>query len=189
MWDGRLGTSIRTGLTSRLHVGKVWRDQTDTLSVSNRPRPVTVAVGVPRFRPRGGTAVRLPRLATASVVASTLLLAGLTGCTSDDEGSGGGGDTIVIGADLDNSSTVDIAYGRALQLRIEQENASGRLGGKKLVLRTQDNRSDPATSVRDMSTFAKDPTVAAVVAGSCDECLVEAARTIRTTKIPTIALA
>jgi len=69
--------------------------------------------------------VRLPRLATASVVALTLLLAGLTGCTSDDGGSGGG-DTVVIGADLDNSSTVDIAYGRALRLRIEQENASGR---------------------------------------------------------------
>jgi branched-chain amino acid transport system substrate-binding protein len=132
--------------------------------------------------------VRLPRLATAFVVASTLLLAGLTGCTSDDGGSGGG-DTVVIGADLDNSSTVDIAYGRALQLRIEQENASGRLGKKKLVLRTQDNRSDPATSLRNINTFADDPAVAAVVMGSCNDCIVEAARTIGSKKIPTIALA
>jgi branched-chain amino acid transport system substrate-binding protein len=132
--------------------------------------------------------VRLPRLATASVVASTLLLAGLTGCTSDDAPSGGG-DTIVIGADLDNSSTVDIAYGRALQLRIEQENASGRLGDKKLVLRTQDNRSDPATSLRDINAFAEDPAVAAVVMGSCNDCVVQAARTIGAKKIPTIALA
>jgi branched-chain amino acid transport system substrate-binding protein len=132
--------------------------------------------------------VRLPRLATASVVASTLLLAGLTGCTSDDGGSGGG-DTVVIGADLDNSSTVDIAYGRALQLRIEQVNASGRLGGKKLALRTQDNRSDPATSLRNVNTFADDPTVAAIVMGSCNDCAAEAARTINTKKIPTVALA
>src|SRR5690349_11897086 len=127
--------------------------------------------------PRGGTAVRLPRLATACVVASTLLLAGLTGCTSDDGGSGGGGGTVVIGADLDNSSTVDVAYGRALQLRIDQVNASGRLGKKKLALRTQDNRSDPATSLRNVNTFADDPTVAAIVMGSCDDCAVEAART------------
>jgi branched-chain amino acid transport system substrate-binding protein len=125
----------------------------------------------------------------ASVVASTLLLAGLTGCSSDDGGSGGAGDTIVIGADLDNSSTVDIAYGRALQLRIEQENASGRLGDRKLVLHTQDNRSDPASSLRNLGTFADDPTVAAVVMGSCSECVVEAARTIGTKKIPTVALA
>ena len=34
--------------------------------------------------------MRLPRLATASVVASSLLLAGLTGCTSDSGGPGGG---------------------------------------------------------------------------------------------------
>jgi len=133
--------------------------------------------------------VRLPRLATASVVASTLLLAGLTGCTSDDGGSGGGSDTIVIGADLDNSSTVDIAYGRALRLRIEQENASGRLGNKKLVLRAQDNRADPAASLRNLNAFAGDPAVAAVVMGSCDNCVVEAARTIGTKKIPTVALA
>ncbi|MCU7723270.1 ABC transporter substrate-binding protein [Actinoplanes sp. KI2] len=133
--------------------------------------------------------MRLPRLATASVVASTLLLAGLTGCTSDGAGSDGGGNTIVIGADLDNSSPVDIAYGRALQLRIEQENASGRLGDKKLVLRTQDNRSDPATSVRNVSALADDPTVAAMVMGSCNDCVVEAARTIGTKKVPTIALA
>ncbi|MFF5291640.1 ABC transporter substrate-binding protein [Paractinoplanes globisporus] len=133
--------------------------------------------------------MRLPRLATASVVASTLLVAGLAGCTSDDEASGGGGGTIVIGADLDNSSTVDIAYGRALQLRIEQLNASGRLGKKKLVLRTQDNKSDSTTSIRNISTFANDPSVAAVVTGSCDKCVVDAVKTINDKKLPTIALA
>lgn len=133
--------------------------------------------------------MRLPRLATASVVASTLLAAGLAGCTSDDEGTGGGGGSdIVIGADLDNSSAVDAAYGRALQLRIDQVNASGRLGDRKLVLRTQQNQGDPAASLRNISTFADDPTVAAVVEGSCDLCVVSAAKTITDKRLPVISL-
>jgi branched-chain amino acid transport system substrate-binding protein len=95
----------------------------------------------------------------------------------------------VIGADLNNSSTVDLAYGRALQLRIEQVNSSGRLGGRKLLLRTQDNRSDPTTSLRNISAFADDPSVAAVVSGGCDVCVVGATKTINDKKLPTIALA
>jgi len=95
----------------------------------------------------------------------------------------------VIGADLDNSSTVDTAYARALQLRIDQINASGRLGDRKLTLRTQDNRSDPTSSLRNISTFASDPNVVAIVAGSCSECVVGAAKTINDKQIPTIALA
>jgi branched-chain amino acid transport system substrate-binding protein len=133
--------------------------------------------------------VRL-RTATASIVASTLLVAGLAGCSSDDGDSGGGGDdVIVIGADLNNSSAVDAAYARALQLRIEQVNASGRLGKLKLLLRTQDNRADSTASLRNISAFADDPAVAAVITGSCDKCVVSAAKSINDKKIPTIALA
>ncbi|MET0422958.1 MAG: ABC transporter substrate-binding protein [Actinoplanes sp.] len=117
-----------------------------------------------------------------------LLAAGLAGCSSDDDESSASG-TIVIGADLNNSSTVDTAYARALQLRIEQVNASGQLGDRKLLLRTQDNRSDPTSSLRNISTFADDPNVGVVVTGSCDECVVGAAKTINDKKIPTIALA
>jgi branched-chain amino acid transport system substrate-binding protein len=133
--------------------------------------------------------VRLPRLATASVLASTLLVAGLAGCTSDDDKDQAGGGTIVIGADLNDASAVDTAYARALQLRIEQVNASGQLGDRKLLLRTQDNRSDPTASLRNISAFADDPAVAAVVLGSCDQCVVGAAKTINDKKIPAIALA
>jgi branched-chain amino acid transport system substrate-binding protein len=132
--------------------------------------------------------VRLPRLATASVVASTLLVAGLAGCSADDTGAGGE-QVIVIGADLDNSSPVDIAYARALQLRIEQVNASGKLGKRKLLLRTQDNRADTTASLRNISGFADDPSVAAVVTGVCGQCVVSAAKTINSKKIPTISLA
>ncbi|GAA2620532.1 ABC transporter substrate-binding protein [Paractinoplanes durhamensis] len=133
--------------------------------------------------------MRLPRLATASVVASTLLVAGLAGCTSDSGGSGGGSETIVIAADLNNSSSVDTAYGRALQLRVDQVNASGRLGDRKLQLRTQDNRADPTASLRNITTFADDPSVAAIVEGTCDQCMVGAAKTVNDKKVPTIVLA
>jgi branched-chain amino acid transport system substrate-binding protein len=131
--------------------------------------------------------VRLHRRVTASLVAPTLLLTGLAGCSSGDQA--GSGSTLVIGADLDNSSVVDTAYARALQLRIDQVNASGRLGDRKLALRTQDNRSDPTSSLRNISTFGDDQSVVAVVAGQCDECTVGAAKTIDDKHIPTIALA
>jgi branched-chain amino acid transport system substrate-binding protein len=131
--------------------------------------------------------VRLPRITAATAVAS-MLLAGAAGCTSDDDAPGGG-DTVVIAADLNNSSAVDTAYARALQLRIEQINASGQLGERKLALRTQDNRNDPTASLRNISTFADDPAVAAVVTGTCDQCVVGAAKTINDKTIPTISLA
>jgi branched-chain amino acid transport system substrate-binding protein len=132
--------------------------------------------------------VRLTRRVVASAVAATLLVAGLAGCSSDNDDSSGTGD-IVVGVDLDNSSAVDTAYARALQLRAEQVNASGQLGKRHLRLVIQDNRSDPTDSLRNISTYAGNPQVVAVVAGGCNECVVGAAKTINDKKIPTIALA
>jgi branched-chain amino acid transport system substrate-binding protein len=131
--------------------------------------------------------VRLPRRLTASVAASALVVTALTACDSDTES--GDKTQIVIGADLASGSAVDFAYTRALQLKVEQINASGVLGSRELVLRVQDNRSDPADSLRNIGTFAQDPAVAAVITGSCDACVVSAAKTINDQKIPTIALA
>jgi branched-chain amino acid transport system substrate-binding protein len=131
--------------------------------------------------------VRLPSRLTASVIASTLVVTALTGCDSDNES--GDIDEIVIGADLASSSTVDFAYTRALQLKVEQVNASGVLGDRRLVLRIQDNRGDPTASLRNISTFANDSKIAAVITGSCDACVVGAAKTINDQRIPTIALA
>ena len=132
--------------------------------------------------------MRLPRITAATAVAS-MLLAGAAGCSSDDDDAPGGADVVVIAADLDNSSPVDSAYARALQLRIEQINASRQLGDRELRLRTQDNRNDPTASLRNISTFADDPAVAAVITGACDACVVGAAKTINDKKLPTIALA
>jgi branched-chain amino acid transport system substrate-binding protein len=132
--------------------------------------------------------VRLPRITAAALAASMLLVAGAAGCSSDDD-QPDASDVITIAADLNNSSPIDTAYARALQLRIEQINASGRLGDRQLKLRTQDNRSDPTSSLRNISSFADDPSVAAVITGICDDCVVGASKTINDKRIPTISLA
>ena len=131
--------------------------------------------------------MRLPRRLTASVAASALVVSALTGCDSDSET--GDLTQIVIGADLASGSPVDFAYTRALQLKVEQVNASGVLGSRQLVLRIQDSRSDPRESLRIIDAFARDPAVAAVITGYCDACVVGAAKTINDQKLPTISLA
>ncbi|WP_412741006.1 ABC transporter substrate-binding protein [Krasilnikovia sp. MM14-A1259] len=116
-----------------------------------------------------------------------LLAATMVGCDSGDEA--GDPTEVVIGADLATGSAIDSAYARALQLRIEQVNASGQLGDRRLVLRVQDNRSDATSSLRNISTLADDARVATIVTGSCSECVVDAAKTINDKRVPTIALA
>ena len=130
--------------------------------------------------------MRLSRRVTASVIASTLVAAGLAGCSSGDDSSDV--TDVVIGADLTVGSTVDTAYARALQLKIEQLNASGALGNKRLVLRVQVNRADTTSSLRNIGTFADDPQVAAIITGSCGKCVVDASNTINNKRVPTIAL-
>src|SRR5918997_6084092 len=170
MWDSRPVTTRRRGLTRDLHVGKVWRDWTDPVSVFTRSTTDNVAMRPP---PRRHPQMRLIRGTTIPAAVGLLLAAGLTGCTSDDEPTAAPTD-VVIGADLADGSAVDTAYARALQLRIEQINASGRLGDRRLVLRIRDNRSDRTSSLRNVSTFADDPAVVAVVAGACNQCIVDA---------------
>ncbi|MEV6601222.1 ABC transporter substrate-binding protein [Actinoplanes sp. NPDC051346] len=131
--------------------------------------------------------MRLPRRLTASAAASALVISALTGCDSGSEP--GEKPTIVIGADLASGSAMDAAYARALQLRVEQVNASGLLGKHNLVLRIQDNKSDPTASLRNISTLADDASVAAIITGGCNECVVGAAKAINDKRVPTIALA
>jgi branched-chain amino acid transport system substrate-binding protein len=131
--------------------------------------------------------VRLSRRLTASAFVPALVAAALTGC---NVGGGAGDKTdVVIGADLTLGSPVDTAYSRALQLKVEQLNASGELGDKRLVLRVRDNHADTTDSLRTISTYADDPQIAAIVTGSCGACAVGAARTVNTKKVPVIALA
>ncbi|SCG34665.1 ABC transporter substrate-binding protein [Micromonospora halophytica] len=130
------------------------------------------------------------RSATIVALASAVLATTLTGCSFD----AGQEDLtpIVIGADLElsgASAPVGKAYQRALELKVEQLNASGALGGRKLELLVKDNRSDASESLRNIGDFSSDSKVSAIIMGGCNECAVGAALTINEKKIPTIALA
>ncbi|WBB74475.1 ABC transporter substrate-binding protein [Micromonospora sp. WMMD1128] len=130
------------------------------------------------------------RSASIAVLASAVLATTLTGCGIGGEPQ----DTspIVIAADLElsgASASIGKVYQRALELKKEQLNASGALGGRKIELRIKDNRSDAAESLRNINDFSGDSQVSAVIMGGCNECAVGAARTINDKRIPTIALA
>jgi branched-chain amino acid transport system substrate-binding protein len=132
--------------------------------------------------------VSFTRRATAFLLAGTLLAAS-AGC---DAGGDADAADIYIAADLELSGSgaaLGTAYERALQLKVEQVNASGVLGDRTMILRVADNHSDETNSLRNISTFGDDPAVAAIVAGACSACVVGAAKTINDKRIPTIALA
>jgi branched-chain amino acid transport system substrate-binding protein len=129
--------------------------------------------------------VRLSRRPPASLAVLTLLVTALTGCSSESAGK----TDVIIGADLSPTSDADLAYTRGLQLRVEQINASGQLGDRQLVIRFMDNRQDPTASLRDITAFADDPSVAAVITGACNSCIVGATKTLNDKHLPTVALA
>ncbi|TDB70931.1 ABC transporter substrate-binding protein [Micromonospora sp. KC721] len=130
------------------------------------------------------------RYATIVALASAVLATTLTGCTSGADQEAGA--PIVVAADLElsgASAQTGKAYQRALELKVEQLNSSGAMGGRRIELRVRDNRSDASESLRNIGDFTNDSTVSAIVMGSCNECAVGAVRTINEKKIPTIALA
>jgi branched-chain amino acid transport system substrate-binding protein len=114
----------------------------------------------------------------------------LPGCdlTTESEVAG----DIVIGVDLElsgSAAAIGEAYGDALRLKVDQLNASGVAGGRKITLAVRDNRSDSNLSLKNIGDFGDDPTIAAVITGSCSACLVAASRTINDKRLPTISLA
>jgi len=128
------------------------------------------------------------RSVTLSALTAVALVFSASACASED-GSTGDVEEIIIGADLELSGpTADIgnAYSRALELKISQVNESGILGNRKLKLDAKDNRSDSSRSLTNVGAFANNPAVAAIVMGTCAECVSKVADTV---KIPTIALA
>jgi branched-chain amino acid transport system substrate-binding protein len=114
----------------------------------------------------------------------------LTGCDTTTESEAGG--EIVIGADLElsgSAAAIGNAYHDALRLRVEQLNAAGVAGAKKITLAVRDNRSDSNLSLKNIGEFGDNPNVAAVITGNCSQCLMAASRTINEKRLPTIALA
>ncbi|GAA2704936.1 ABC transporter substrate-binding protein [Micromonospora olivasterospora] len=130
------------------------------------------------------------RSVTIAALASALVATTLTGCQLGAEEQ----DTspIVIAADLELSgpaAAVGKAFQRALELKRDQLNASGALGGRTIELKVKDNRSDASESLRNIGDFSSDSRVSAIIMGGCNECAVGAVRTVNEKKIPTIALA
>ncbi|MFG2057765.1 ABC transporter substrate-binding protein [Micromonospora sp. NPDC048930] len=130
------------------------------------------------------------RSASIAALASAVLATTLTGCQSGGEPQ----DTspIVIAADLElsgASAPIGKVYQRALELKVEQLNSSGALGGRKIKLTVKDNRSDAAESLRNINDFSSDARVSAIIMGGCNECATGAVRTIGEKRIPTITLA
>jgi len=133
--------------------------------------------------------MRPTRSLIAALAAPALLAGLLTGCTSDGED---GNTDVYIGADLELSGAaagIGAAYQRAIQLKVEQINASGLLGDRTLKVRVTDNRSDPTSALRNIGAFTEDPAVAAVITGVCSECAIGAAKTVNDRRVPTVALA
>jgi len=123
---------------------------------------------------------------------SVCLTSVLAGCQlgGDDEQQASG--EIVIGADLEltgAAAATGKAYQRALELKIQQVNESGTLGGRTIRLDVRDNRSDASDSLSNISEFTNNQTVTAIVMGSCNSCALGAVKTINDRKVPTIALA
>lgn len=117
---------------------------------------------------------------------TALLLAG--GC----QPAQGVAEEVVIGADLELTgpdASIGKVYAQALQLRVEQINQEGLLGNRRLTLVLRDNRSDPTTSVANITALVADGSVRALVTGVCGDCAVGAAKTINDAKVPAIALA
>ncbi|SCL19780.1 amino acid/amide ABC transporter substrate-binding protein, HAAT family (TC 3.A.1.4.-) [Micromonospora nigra] len=130
------------------------------------------------------------RSATAKALASAVLATSLAGCqfgSAEQDTS-----PIVIGADLELSGAAapaGKAHRQALELKVEQLNSSGALGGRRVELRVKDNRSDASESLRNIADFGDDSTVSAIIMGGCNECAIGSVLTVSEKKVPTIALA
>ncbi|HEX6970413.1 MAG TPA: ABC transporter substrate-binding protein [Micromonosporaceae bacterium] len=130
------------------------------------------------------------RSVALALLAPVVLAGTLTGCQSSREQTAAG--DIVIAADLELSGAMaDLGktYQRALELKVEQINESGALGGRKIRLEVRDNRSDPSESLRNINDFTGNPAVQAIIMGRCIECVTGSAKTITDARVPTIALA
>jgi branched-chain amino acid transport system substrate-binding protein len=100
------------------------------------------------------------------------------------------GSPLVIAADLEVTgpgAERGAVHEQALRLRVAQVNQQRLAGGRQVLLRVSDNRSDPAVAAANLAAHAADPQVAAVVTGGCLPCVTEFAAALE--GVPTISLA
>ncbi len=116
----------------------------------------------------------------------------VAGCSVIDASDERSDEVVVVAADLEltgDGSALGAIYRNALELRVDQVNERGLLGDRVLELDIRDNRTDPTTSLSNLSEFAQDSSVAAVITGGCAACLFAGIETITDGGVPTIALA
>jgi branched-chain amino acid transport system substrate-binding protein len=114
-----------------------------------------------------------------------------TACTPSESSSVDRTD-IVIAASLElTGSNADVghAYENALRLKVDQINASGAAHQRRLVLKVRDNRGDAELVTNQVAEFGADPSVTAIITGSCSECAMKAANVANDRAVPTFALA
>jgi branched-chain amino acid transport system substrate-binding protein len=111
---------------------------------------------------------------TSVLMVSTLLAGVLAGCgtggekagTEGSKGSGGGGDTIKIGANLELSGAV-ASYGQGIaegiDLAVEEINNSGGVDGKKIEIIKVDNKSDAAEATNAAIKLTNQDKVTAII--------------------------
>lgn len=98
---------------------------------------------------------------------------------------------IFIAADLELSGAaadLGTAYNRALKLKIDQLNESGTLDGRRIRYEVRDNQSNTTMSLANITDFTNDPSVDAIITGSCSECIRKASGPINDKKVPAISL-
>jgi branched-chain amino acid transport system substrate-binding protein len=122
------------------------------------------------------------------VIAGVLLLL-LAGCT--ESGSEQDGGEIVIAASLELTGTaadLGITHERALRLRVDQLNAGGTLGGRKIRLIIADNRTESGEAQTQVTRWAADKSVSAIIVGGCSECGMAAVNIANDKGVPTVSL-
>lgn len=118
-----------------------------------------------------------------------LLLSGAS-CSLTDESADV--PDLVVAATLELTgplADVGIAHQRALRLQEEQINASGILGERRLRVVTRDNQSNVEVAVNQITDFAADSSVSAIISGACSGCAIEGGKVANAKQVPLISLA
>jgi branched-chain amino acid transport system substrate-binding protein len=132
--------------------------------------------------------LRRKRILAFTPVLPVLLVAGCSGS------SGGTKADIVIAASLEITgpqADVGKAFENALRLRVEQINNGRAEGAAKVTVRVNDNHGDDKTLGQQVTDFANDSSVTAIITGSSTEAITDPAvvDTINKKGVPTISLA
>ena len=128
------------------------------------------------------------RLGIVAVVCGLALFA--SGCAGDESGTAK--EEIPIGVDIDLSGANQVqgaAYRNALNLISDEINQDGILGGRKIRLIVQDNKSVPATSLQVAKQLIENDNVAALITAGSSETTMAVVQTVETLQVPTISTA